>query len=447
MGMTADNIRQERTLLLESTGTQPVDFWQKKALSWAMSQYDHVVFFNNNHSRLSNLALPHNGFPSRLAAGIYKPVEFFPDLDPFSTLYQHHRQEPDFLIGYFGYDLKNCIEPLVSRHPDTLGFPEIYFFQPLHIIDFEENTLTIKSWGNPDEVIEAILSNATPPVEAPIPGRKMGNQVKCRVSPEEYLQTVRQIQQDIVDGTVYELNYCIEFFIENVDIDPLAVYYELTERSPMPFSLFQRIRNHFVVGASPERFLKKEGNQLISQPIKGTIRRGKTADEDNQLRHELRNSEKEQAENLMIVDLVRNDLARSAETGTVQVDELFGIYQFQQLFQMISTVSATMQNGLPFTDAIRNAFPMGSMTGAPKVRAMELIDQYEASRRGLYSGAAGFITPAGDFDFNVMIRSIFYNRENRSVSFSVGSAITYDADPQQEYEECLLKAQAIRSVF
>ncbi|GAB3901258.1 anthranilate synthase component I family protein [Larkinella knui] len=447
MSETAGNSRQERTLQLKSTGTQPVDFWQKKALEWAVSQYDHVVYFNNAHADHQNAALPHTGFPNRLAAGLYKIVDFTPTADPFDTLFWHHQQQPDFLIGYFGYDLKNRIEALTSRHTDTLAFPEVYFFQPLHLIDFQGDSLTVRSWEDPDAVIDAILSR--PPHSGMANGQhaKRTNTVQCRVSPDDYDQTVRQIQQDIIDGTVYELNYCIEFFVENADLEPLSVYRTLTERSPMPFSLFQRIRNHYVMGASPERFLKKAGNRLISQPIKGTIRRGTTSDEDEQLQHQLRTSEKEQAENLMIVDLVRNDLARSAETGSVQVDELFGIYRFQQLFQMISTVSATLRDGLPFTDAIQNAFPMGSMTGAPKIRAMELIDQYEASRRGLYSGAAGFITPDGDFDFNVMIRSIFYNQENGAASFSVGSAITYDADPQQEYEECLLKAQAIRTLF
>jgi para-aminobenzoate synthetase component 1 len=448
MPTTAGTIRQERTLSLKSTGREPVDFWQKKALTWAMRQYDHVVLFNNNQASLSNVALPYHGFPNRLAAGMYKPVDFNPDTDPFETLFRHHEQHPDFLVGYFGYDLKNRIEPLVSRHTDTLGFSEIYFFQPLHLIDFGDDYLTVRSWENPDAVIEAIQAESAKVTSPPTgPENKTGNPVKSRVSPDEYRQTVGQIQQDIIEGTVYELNYCIEFFIENAKIDPLTVYDDLTKRSPMPFSHFQRIQNQYVIGASPERFLKKEGNRIISQPIKGTIRRGTTPDEDEKLRQQLRSSEKEQAENLMIVDLVRNDLARSAETGSVRVEELFGIYPFQPLFQMISTVSATIRNDLPFTEAIRHAFPMGSMTGAPKIRAMELIDQYEASRRGLYSGAAGFITPDGDFDFNVMIRSIFYNSDTGAVSFSVGSAITYDADPQQEYTECLLKAEAMVAVF
>ncbi|MFD1140016.1 anthranilate synthase component I family protein [Larkinella insperata] len=447
MGITASAFRHERTILLESTGAEPVDSWPRKALSWAISQSDHVVYFNNNSARLPGFSLPYETFPHRLAVGVYQTVKFSPDADPFDVLSRHHQQHPDFLVGYFGYDLKNRIESLESRHANLLGFPEMYFFQPRHVIDFDDNRITVRSWDDPDEVLSQIAASQTHQPNPISSGESLREAVRCRVTPEEYRQTVRRIQQDIIDGTVYELNYCIEFFLENARLDPLSVYNQLTERSPMPFSHFQRIGSHYVLGASPERFLKKTGDRLISQPIKGTIRRGTTPADDDRLRQQLRNSEKEQAENLMIVDLVRNDLARSAQTGSVRVDELFGIYPFRQLFQMISTVSAIQRADLPFTTAIKNAFPMGSMTGAPKVRAMQLIDQYEASRRGPYSGAAGFITPEGDFDFNVVIRSIFYNSSTSRASFSVGSAITYDADPQQEYDECLLKAEAILSVL
>ncbi|MDQ3392628.1 MAG: anthranilate synthase component I family protein, partial [Bacteroidota bacterium] len=187
--------------------------------------------------------------------------------------------------------------------------------------------------------------------------------------------------------------------------------------------------------------------RLISQPIKGTARRGNDPEEDEKIKYELKNNEKEQAENLMIVDLVRNDLAKSSIPGTVKVKDLFGIYTFQQVHQMISTVTAEIKKDLHFIDAIKNAFPMGSMTGAPKVKAMEFIEHYEKSKRGIYSGAAGFITPWGDFDFNVVIRSLFYNTKSKTLSFQVGSAITYDSIPKKEYEECLLKAKAMMEVL
>ena len=199
--------------------------------------------------------------------------------------------------------------------------------------------------------------------------------------------------------------------------------------------------------ASPERFIKKEDKKLTSQPIKGTIRRGKSPEEDELLRDQLRNSEKERAENMMIVDLVRNDLARSCKPGSVVVEEMFGVYPFKYLFQMISTISGELREQVHFIDAIKNAFPMGSMTGAPKIKAMQLIEKYEVAKRGVFSGAVGYITPNGDFDFNVVIRSIFYNQLTSQLSFQAGSAITYDSIPEQEYDECMLKVKAILAIL
>jgi para-aminobenzoate synthetase component 1 len=223
----------------------------------------------------------------------------------------------------------------------------------------------------------------------------------------------------------------------------LQVYADLLKKSPVPFGAFVKSNGCYLMCASPERFLKKTGNRMLSQPIKGTSKRGVNEAEDIALKQALLNSEKERAENLMIVDLVRNDLARSAKTGTVKVEELFGIYSFEQVHQMISTVSATLADGIHWVDALKYAFPMGSMTGAPKISAMHLIEQYERTARGLYSGAVGYITPEGDFDFNVVIRSLQYNSINQFLNFEVGGAITYDSIPEKEYEECLIKAGAI----
>ena len=213
--------------------------------------------------------------------------------------------------------------------------------------------------------------------------------------------------------------------------------------SPKPFACIQKFDDHYIISASPERFLKKNGQKVISQPIKGTRPRASTIEKDEALKKELRNSEKEIAENMMIVDLVRNDLARTAKTGSVKVEEIFGIYSFEQVHQMISTITAEVRDDTHFIDVIKNAFPMGSMTGAPKVKVMELIEKYENTKRGAFSGASGYIKPNGDFDFNVLIRSLFLNKSTETYSFQVGSAITYDSDPLDEYEECLVKAKAI----
>lgn len=435
--MIQEGVRQSRRFAVDS-----VETWRQKALHWASARFEQVVFFQGNAALTNSLSYPHGPFPDRLAAGSARVVPFS-EADPFDTLVNFHRQHPDFLVGYWGYDLKNRIEALATRHPDRTGFPDQFFFQPLHLIDFLDDSVVIHSLEDPEGIWRQITKQPSGVFDA-LSGTPS---VQCRVSREQYVQTVKRIQEHIREGDIYELNYCIEFFAEGLRLPPLEVYRRLNERSPMPFSCFFRNGDQYVLCASPERFLKKDGTTLISQPIKGTIRRGTSPEEDVLLRQQLRCDEKEQAENLMIVDLVRNDLARSAETGSVRVEELFGIYGFRQVHQMISTVTARLRADVSFGSVIRNAFPMGSMTGAPKVRAMELIDRYESSRRGVYSGAMGFITPGGDFDFNVVIRSLIYNAANQYASFSVGSAITYDADPEREYAECLLKARAVREAL
>lgn len=361
----------------------------------------------------------------------------------FDSLQQFHNARRDWLMGYFSYDLKNESEALLSRNPDYLQFAPAYFYVPQHLIHFEAQQIVVESFTEPETIYSQINVTA-PATEKPV---FPAISVRQRTSQADYVRTVARIREHLLDGDVYELNYCVEFFAENVRLDPLATYLSLNRHSPMPFSAYQRIGDHYLLGASPERFLKKTGNYLISQPIKGTARRGRNAAEDAEIMQKLRTDEKELAENMMIVDLVRNDLARSAQVGSVKVEELFGVYTFAQLHQMISTVSAQLKPGLPFTTAIQNAFPMGSMTGAPKVRAMERIDQYENTQRGLYSGAVGYITPEGNFDFNVVIRSILYNAATQYLSFQVGSAITYDAVAENEYAECLLKAQSMLDVL
>ena len=199
--------------------------------------------------------------------------------------------------------------------------------------------------------------------------------------------------------------------------------------------------------ASPEQYLQKTGNKIISKPIKGTIKRSSEFEEDELLKAKLFNSEKDKSENVMIVDLVRNDFSKCAEKGSVKVDELFGVYSFPQVHQMISTVSARLKAGVSGVSAIKSSFPMGSMTGAPKIKAMELIEKEEVFKRGLYSGSVGYFNPEGDFNFNVVIRSLFYSPELTQLSFAIGGAITDGSNALDEYEESLLKAKAIFEVF
>lgn len=405
--------------------------WLNKALTWASHQ-DVCAYTNPNDQDF-----PFGPFKEIIAAGAVDII--LPDIyDDFEALKVFHQKTQDWLFGYFGYDLKNQTESfLSSNHIARTGHPELFFFRPKHLIFFEKENIRIETVGSPDKIFEEILKtktsfHATPQL-----------QFKPSMSKAEYIKKANTIIEHIYRGDVYELNFCMEFFTSNVTFDPVSAYLQLIKLSPTPFSGFLRQGNNYLMSASPERFMKKEQGKLISQPIKGTARRSPDKIMDEKLKEILQNDEKERAENMMIVDLVRNDLARSSVPGSVVVTELFGIYSFRQVHQMISTVKSRLRPEISFTEAIRNAFPIGSMTGAPKRKVMELIEQYENSRRGLYSGATGFISPEGDFDFNVVIRSMLYNAGSKTLSFQVGGAITYDSVPEKEYAECLLKAHAI----
>jgi para-aminobenzoate synthetase component 1 len=271
--------------------------------------------------------------------------------------------------------------------------------------------------------------------------------IQCKFSKEEYIKTVNQLKAEISAGNIYETNFCIEFFSNSADLNPILVFEKLSMGSPTPFSNYFKWFDKFIIGASPERFLAKRGNKLISQPIKGTAKRSHDAVEDWEYKTALQNHPKERQENVMIVDLVRNDLTKSAQSGTVKVEELFGVYSFKQVHQMISTVVCEAKEDLSVVDILKNTFPMGSMTGAPKIKAMQLMEHHERSKRGIYSGAIGYISPNNDFDFNVVIRSVLYNATEKYLSFQAGSAITYYADAEKEYEECLLKISGILSAI
>jgi para-aminobenzoate synthetase component I len=294
------------------------------------------------------------------------------------------------------------------------------------------------------EIFDTILSlpSATEVSRQPPPD------IKGKIQKEEYISIIRHLQKHILRGDCYEINFCQEFYSDKTIIDPVAVYKKLAAVSPNPFSALYRVNDKWLLCASPERFLKKQGIKILSQPIKGTSKRV-TGDiqKDELSKDQLLHSAKDRSENVMVVDLVRNDLAKICKEGTVQVDELYGIYSFPQVHQMISTVSGELKKNSSFAEIVKATFPMGSMTGAPKKRVMELIEQYEKTKRGIFSGCLGYISPNGDFDLNVVIRSIMYNASSAYLSFQAGSGITFYSDPEKEWEECLLKAEAIKTVL
>lgn len=363
----------------------------------------------------------------------------------FPQLQQFYNDHKDWLFGHFSYDLKYETEALASHHTDHIGFPDLCFFVPEVVLHLQDNLLHIGTLtGNHQQVFNEIIK--TEPVRITAP--QQPTPIHNRISRHEYIHIIRQLQQHILHGDCYEINFCQEFFAEQAAIDPLQVYGALSHASPNPFAAYYKTGDTYLLCASPERYLKKTGNTIFSQPIKGTWQRNMhDSFEDERNKKQLYHSAKDRSENVMVVDLVRNDLSKICAAATVQVDELFGIYSFPQVHQMISTVSGQLRPGIHFIDAIKATFPMGSMTGAPKKRVMELIEQYECTKRGIFSGAVGYITPAGDFDLNVVIRSIMYNAAHKYLSFQTGSGITFYSDPEKEYEECLLKAAAIKKVL
>lgn len=369
-----------------------------------------------------------------------------PVCQSLGSLRDFHKEHNDWLFGHINYDYKNVLEPrLSSKHKDSVAFPDFYFFCPQTVcyINTEKTELVIETLSpSPDEIYHAILA-ASPDGTGAIPKVVF----EKRTTKETYLERVNKLRQHIKEGDCYEINYCNESYAENISINPADVYLALNALSRAPFAAYYRNSNRYLVCASPERYIQKQGSKIISQPIKGTARRDKDETQDILIKEQLYNSIKDRAENVMITDLVRNDLARSCNTGSIQVDELFGIYTFPQVHQMISTISGELNNERTFTDAIKYSFPMGSMTGAPKIKVMELIEQYEDTCRGLFSGTVGYITPDGDFDFNVVIRSLFYNADTQYLGYKAGGAITYDSDAEAEWEEMRLKAWALERIF
>jgi para-aminobenzoate synthetase component 1 len=365
---------------------------------------------------------------------------------------QHAQQFLDdhsgrWIFGHLGYGLYTETVGVAAQHGNAAatGFADISFFVPQYVVTLRPQEITIHSaTDDAERVWQAIQQESSLLAKEPAPSPP---HLTPRISKEQYLEDIAHLRAHIGRGDCYEINYCKEFFAESAGIHPVSTYHKLSALSPNPFSAFYRRQHSYLLCASPERFLLKKGSKIYSQPIKGTAPRGQTALDDDTNKAALQASPKERSENVMVVDLVRNDLSRICRRGTVQVDELFGIYTYPQVHQMISTISGELEEEKSFTDILRATFPMGSMTGAPKHRVLQLINQYEHSPRGLFSGSVGYFAPNGDFDFNVVIRSLQYHAGSGYLSYHVGSGITWYSSPDQEYEECLVKAMAMRKAL
>ncbi len=413
--------------------------FKEQLLSWAQ-QFREVIFLDSN-----SYPQQYSNFDCILAVDAFTSLktDYF---NAFEDLKQYQQNTKDWLFGYLSYDLKNDTENLQSNNFDGLNFPDLFFFQPKKLFILKGNELEIQYLRFCDDEAEEDFNEIVLSPKSKVQNLE-SLEIKQRISKDLYVQKVNKMLEHIHIGDMYEANFCMEFYAENAVINPLEKFQKLNEISQAPFSVFFKNYKHYLLSASPERYIKKEGDKIISQPIKGTSKRFEDPIEDEKSKAILVSDEKERAENIMITDLVRNDLSHTAQKGSVEVEELCGIYSFLQVHQMISTVTSKLDSQYSVVDVLKTTFPMGSMTGAPKISVMEIIENLEETKRGLYSGAIGYFSPEGDFDFNVVIRSILYNQENQYVSFSVGSAITSLSIPEKEYEECLLKAKAMHEVL
>ncbi|MBV1923731.1 MAG: anthranilate synthase component I family protein [Flavobacteriaceae bacterium] len=418
---------------------------KEQLLVWAQ-QFDTVLWLDSNHDVADNKQ-KESSYKAIFAVDALTTIKT-DSFNAFEKLEEYQQTTKDWLFGYLTYDLKNDVENLSSTNFDGLHFPDLLFFQPKKIFLFTEDEVEIQYLNFVSDEIDDdwndIISMNTDHIHSE---ENSSIKIHLRTSKDSYFKKLDQILQHIQRGDIYEANFCQEFYSENVHIDTIKTYLHLNEISKPPFATYLKFDNFYAMSASPERYISKSGSKVISQPIKGTAKRDINPIEDELLKEKLKNDPKERSENIMITDLVRNDLSRIAEKGSVQVDELCKVYSFKQVHQMISTISCEVATEISPVKIIKETFPMGSMTGAPKISAMKIIEEQEDAKRGLYSGAIGYFTPDGNFDFNVIIRSILYNAENKYVSYSVGGAITAKSIPENEYEECLLKAKAMREVL
>jgi para-aminobenzoate synthetase component 1 len=358
-------------------------------------------------------------------------------------------------VGYFSYDLCHFIERLPSHATDDLQLPECYlaFYDAIAAFDHKENTAYIISTGFPelDEVrrqrraaarlleLKALIMRlpAFPEIEEMGPVKAI---LKANFSHKGYLEAVARAREYICAGDIFQVNLS-QRFEAGLPLLPYDLYRRLRRINPAPFASYFNFDDVAIVGASPERFLKVQGDMVETRPIKGTRPRGRTPAEDRELAGELMKSVKDRAENTMIVDLERNDLGRVCRYGSVRVTEHAILETYPTVFHLTSTVVGRLREGRGRIDLLKAAFPGGSITGAPKVRAMEIIDELEPTRRSVYTGSLGYLSFGGDMDLDIVIRTIIV--KGGRAYFQVGGAVVYDSEPESEYIETLDKGKAL----
>ncbi|MGY6561556.1 MAG: anthranilate synthase component I family protein [Luteibaculaceae bacterium] len=402
-----------------------------------LSSFDTVCYLNSNAFSGRNL----------IAIGAHKKwvTQACNENSSFELLQEIAAQTNDWIFTVLSYDLKNEVEPLESKNQDYLELPDMAFFIPQVVLERTDSAWVMHYLEQYEETVAEVLVEVTKPLEEA--NAITVTDLKPVESKESYLEAIKQVKYHLQRGDIYQVNYCTGYKAKYNNPVGFSLYNTLNKLSQAPFSAYFTLDNFVLACGSPERFLKKEAQQLISQPIKGTAPIGSTDKENKVIMAQLKQNPKERAENIMIVDLVRNDLSRVAAKGSVSVTELCEPYSFKTVNQLISTVVCSIKEGVFLKDIMHATFPMGSMTGAPKIKAMQIAEEQEKVKRGWYSGAVGYLEPNGNFDFNVIIRSVIANNAKKCLLVQVGGGITISSEPENEYNECLLKAQSMLKCF
>ena len=424
-------MRKKKTFILNC----PTVF--KKKLLFYLNKKSRFCFLDSN-----NHIAEYSSFDYLAAFGVKKKCS--PKKDVFNSFQKFLDKNKDWAFGHFSYDLKNEIEDLNSKNKDFFEFKKINFFIPFYIFKVKNKTLTI-IYDNSRKDVFSIYNKILNEKYSKIKNCKFS--VKPNISKKKYLSIIDLIKNNIQKGDIYEMNFCQEYKVKFNHLNPSQLFFKLNNHTKSPFASFYKVNNQYCLCSSPERYIKHHNSRVISQPIKGTESRGESTIADVKNKNNLIKSQKDFSENVMIVDLVRNDLSITAKNNSVKVEELAELYSYKNVHHLISTITSTIHSDRHPLDVIKHSFPMGSMTGAPKIKSMELIEKYENVKRGLYSGSIGYFNPDLNFDFNVVIRSLLYNKKSNYLSFMVGGAITIDSDPNKEYDECLIKAKSILNVL
>ncbi|WP_026476858.1 aminodeoxychorismate synthase component I [Alkaliphilus transvaalensis] len=428
------------------------------------SSYSFFLDSGMNHDRLGKYSFigfdPHLVFKSK-----DNKVEIIEDNkticyigDPFEKLkevfdkYQReYKSEFPFVggfVGYLSYDLCHHIENLPRTALDDVNIPDCFFglYDGVIIIDHRKNKTYVASLGikgDPSVIVDEIHTRIKEAEEVGVVINLQSKEKEVafhsNFEKDEYIKTVNKVKDYIKAGDIYQANLTQRFHCQ-IEETPYEIYGKLRGINPAPFASFIDFGEGHIVSSSPERFIQIKDDIIETRPIKGTRPRGKTLEEDQANRNDLLTSEKDQAELLMIVDLERNDLGKISKTGTVKVTELFHLEEYPTVYHLVSTVQGKIKEENHVIDCIKATFPGGSITGAPKIRAMEIIDELEPTQRNIYTGSIGYIGLNGDVDLNIVIRTIVCKDDK--AYFQVGGGIVWDSDATMEYEETLHKARA-----